>query len=240
MQQMQGPPEEVGAIRSRRRPPRRRASVTLPETWTLEDLEALLASHQDRVAAQIEQGIRALHHSAARLMNEVAQGTSIPPEDTARGLLGHVDERYQALNLRMERLEAALRKLVQVFKGSLQGSAGPVVLGRKIDALAGAFKQVAARTGEGLARATQRQEAMLEEGLDGMRQSIDALAKVMEAPPDPPSLPEPAGEDPGTERAVSAFVDRLRAAEERLDRATGDLAGWDPFEKSSPPADASS
>ena len=239
MQQMREPPGESGAIRSRRRPPRRRASVTLPETWTPDDLEAILTSHQDTVAAQIEQGVRALHHTAVRLMSQIAQNATVSPEDTTRGLLSHVDERYQALNLRMERLEGALRKLVQTFKGSLQGPESQVALARRIDALSMAFKQVAARTGAGLARVAQRQESLLEERLDGMRQSIDALAQAMEAPPTVPSPPEPTGEDRGPERAVSAFVERLRAAEDRLERASGDLAGWDPFERSSPPAEAS-
>jgi hypothetical protein len=238
MEQMREPPGESGAIRSRRRPPRRRASVTLPETWTLDDLEAILTSHQDTVAAQIEQGVRALHHTAVRLMSQIAQNSTVSPQDTTRGLLSHVDERYQALNLRMERLEGALRKLVQTFKGSLQGPESQAALARRIDALSMAFKQVAARTGEGLARVAQRQESLLEERLDGMRQSIDALAQAMEAPT-VPSLPEPAEEERGPERAVSAFVERLRAAEDRLERASGDLEGWDPFERSSPPAEAS-
>jgi hypothetical protein len=239
MQQMREPPGESGVVRSRRRPPRRRASVTLPETWTPEDLEAILTSHQDTVAAQIEQGVRALHHTAVRLMSQIAQNTTVSPEDTTRGLLGHVDERYQALNLRMERLEGALRKLVQTFKGSLQGPESQAALARRIDALSMAFKQVAARTGEGLARVAQRQESLLEERLDGMRQSIDALAQAMEAPPAVSTLPEPTEEDRGPERAVSTFVERLRAAEDQLERASGDLEGWDPFERSSPPAEAS-
>jgi uncharacterized protein YukE len=235
MQQMHEPPEDAGAIRSRRRPPRRRASVTLPDTWTPEDLEAILASHQDAVAAQIEQGVRALHHTAGRLMNHIARNAArVSPEDTSRGLLTHVDERYQALNLRMERLEGALRKVVQTFKGSIQGSDGRAVaaLARRIDGLAEAFKEVASRTGQGLARVAQRQEALLEERLDGMRQSIDALTRAMEAPPPLPGPPE-IDEGPGPEHAVSVFVERLRAAEDRLERASGDLAGWDPFDRSS-------
>ena len=191
------------------------------------------------MAAQIEQGVRALHHTAVRLMSQIAQNATVSPADTTRGLLSHVDERYQALNLRMERLEGALRKLVQTFKGSLQGPESQVALARRIDALSMAFKQVAVRTGEGLARVAQRQESLLEERLDGMRQSIDALAQAMEAPPTVPSPPEPAGEDRGPEQAVSTFVERLRAAEDRLERASGDLAGWDPFERSSPPAESS-
>jgi hypothetical protein len=54
-----------------------------------------------------------------------------------------------------------------------------------------------------------------------------------------PSPPEPTGKEQGPERAVSAFVERLREAEDRLERASGDLAGWDPFERSSPPAETS-
>jgi hypothetical protein len=244
MQQMREPPGDVGAVRSRRRPPRRRASVTLPETWTPDDLEAILTSHQDTVAAQIEQGVRAMHQTAVRLMSQIAQNTKVSPEDTTRGLLTHVDERYQALNMRMERLEAALRQVVQTFKGSLQGSGGQAALARRIDGLAVAFKQVAARTGEGLAKVAQRQEALLEARLDGMRQSIDALARAMEPPSAAPGPPEPVEDDPGPERAVSAFVERLREVEDRLERATGDLEGWDPFEQTSrpqtsPPAEAS-
>lgn len=250
MQQMREPPDGVGAIRSRRRPPRRRTSVTLPDAWSLEDLEALLASHQEAVAAQIEQGVRALHTTAVRLMGELASADDgVSPEDEARGLLAHVDERYQALNLRMERLEGALRQLVQTFKSSMASI--PPELSERMDGMAEAIHgvatrqdleaftrrtgeglaRIAARSGEELARAAGRQEDILDGKLQEMRQAIEGIRMSS-----PAALPEELGPS-GPERAASAFVERLRAAEDRLGVAAERIQRWDPFEEERP-ADA--
>lgn len=245
MQQMQEPPQGVGAIRSRRRPPRRRAAVTLPDPSS-EDLQTLLVSHQDAVAAQIEHGVRALHHTAVRLMNQLADASQgVSAEDAGRSLLTHVDERYQALSLRMDRVEGALRKLVQTLKHGLRSPGGGEVAGR-LEGLARTVQQVAtqqraeleaftrqmghglarvaARTGEGLAQVAQRQEAMLDSRLEEMRQAIDALNG------ESASADDAADHDSG-ERAVAAFDERLRAAEDRVATVPEELTAWDPFEE---------
>jgi hypothetical protein len=259
MQQMQEPPEGMEAIRSRRRPPRRRAAVTLPDAWSAADIEAILASHQEAVAAQIEHGVRALHQTAARLMSELTRADEgVSPEDEDRAVLTHVDERYQALSLRMERLEGALRQLVQTFKSSM--AAIPAELAERLDGMAEAIDgftvqqrqdlesftqrtgeglaRIAARSAEELARAAQRQEAALDTKLEQMLEAVETIV----VPPPPVNGEAPSGAD----RAVSAFVQRLREAEQRLAVVTEDGAmieggpgaqnapRWDPFEDQPP------
>jgi hypothetical protein len=261
MQQMQDPPEGVGPLRSRRRPPRRRAPVTLPEAWSAQDIEAILASYQDAVAAQIEQGVRALHHTAVRLMGQIAEGVDrVSPEDSERALLAHVDERYTALNLRMERLEGALRQLVQTFKHEIRGSDGGSggELATRLEGVAHAVKQSAAqqrsdihalateqrdrleeftrRTSEGLAqvaaRAGEGMARMAQRQEEALDRRLEEMRQAIEGLDRPVDAPEEdGGPSPAAERAVSIFAERLRAAEGRLASATDEIRSWDPFEQ---------
>jgi hypothetical protein len=203
MQEMHEPPEGVRPTRSRRRPPRKRtAPIQVPGTWSQEDVEALLAAHQEAIAEQVAEGIAALQQTAVQILSQLKRPDGVNPEDTARGLLAHVDERYQELTLRMERLEGALRRLVQTLKGAMSrrtepGGQAVSGLARRIDSLSASVReaasrqekgledftkqtgeglaQVAARAGEGLVQATRRQEVFLDERLDDMRQAIESL-----------------------------------------------------------------
>jgi hypothetical protein len=256
MQQMQEPPEQVAAVRSRRRPPRKRSPV-LPTAWNLEDLEAVLASHEEALAGRIEQGIRSLQDTADRLVEELVPEGVVSPEDTARGILAHVDERYQALTMRIERLEGALRQLVQTLKRMrAPGGKGADALARRIDELAASVQeatsrqrddlvaftkrtgeglaQVASRAGQGLARVAQQHETLLDEKLEQMLEAIESLNF---GPPSPQPTGPPAtnGATEAAQKASSMFTERLRVAEDRLARISGDLSGWDPF--AAPPQD---
>jgi hypothetical protein len=121
MQKTRDRPEPVVRPPSRRSPPRRRIAVTLPEAQT-QDLEAILTAHQTAVATQLEHGLRAIHRTSARLMAQLAREEA-PPDpsssDAVRGALSLVDERTQALALRIDRLEDALRQLTQTVERAL-------------------------------------------------------------------------------------------------------------------------
>jgi hypothetical protein len=250
MQEMHDPSPEVGPARSRRRPPRKRTAI--PAAWTAEDLEAALAAHHEAIAAQIEQGLHRLQGATAELAAELAPVETVSPEDTARGLLSHVDERYQGLVLRIERMEGALRQLVQTFKQMNAGTTDRQEdLGRRIEGLSSLVREasarqrhdlahftertgqglakVAARAGEGLARVVRQQELHLDEKLEQMLEAVESLAPAMTGPRWEPRR------NGGPDKAATAFVERLRAAEDRLARVSGDLAGWDPFAAEPPP-----
>jgi ABC-type transporter Mla subunit MlaD len=246
MQEIHEPPPDVGGpARSRRRPPRKRGAT--PDGWTPQDLEAILAAHHEAIAAQIEQGVRKLEAATADLGTELAPEETVSSEDTARGLIGHVDERYQGLSLRIERLEGALRRLVQTLKQMNSGATGRQEdMARRIEGLSSLIReasarqqhhladftertgqglaQVAARAGEGLARVARQHENHLDEKLEQMLEAVESLAPAAAEPP----RWQPRGNG-GPDKAASAFMDRLRAAEGRLARVSGDLAGWDPF-----------
>jgi hypothetical protein len=255
MQQMHEPPEGVRPVRSRRRPPRKRPPTPTPGAWSQEEVEALLAAHQDAIAEQIEEGMEAIQQTTLELVSQLRRPDGVSPEDTARGLLAHVDERYQALTLRMERLESALRRLVQTLKGTVTRGAEPdrqavTGLARRIDTLSATVREaatrqrkdlaaftkqtgeglaeVAARAGEGLAQATRRQEAFLDDRLEDMRRAIESLRDTESNGESPPG--EWAnGSGGGVPSSATAFTDRLGAAGERLAHVSGELAGWNPF-----------
>jgi hypothetical protein len=256
MEEMREPPEPVAAVRSRRRPPRKRAAPIVPPGLS-EELETILAAHHEAIASQIEQSVRALQRSTASLVSELAPDEeSVSPEDTAHNLLAHVDERYQGLTLRVERLEGALRQLVQTLKQMNAGTTGrQEELTKRFEELSAVVREasarqrhdladftkrtgqglakVVARAGEGLARAARQQEVLLDEKLEQMLEAVESLMPTMPAPPrwTPPAN----GSSAPADRAATTFVERLRAAEGRLARVSGDLAGWDPFSGSSPP-----
>jgi CTP-dependent riboflavin kinase len=214
-----------------------------------------VAAQQDAVAEQIEEGIQALQQTALELLGQLRRPEGVTPEDTARGLLAHVDERFQALTLRMERLEGALRRLVQTLKGTVARGTEPgrqavTGLAQRIDSLSATVQEaatrqrkdlaaftkqtgeglaeVAARAGEGLAQATRRQETFLDDRLEDMRRAIESLRDT-EMNGATTSGQGTNGSAGGAVQARSAFTDRLDAAGERLAHVSGELAGWDPF-----------
>lgn len=170
MQQMHEPPigPAAGPRRARTDPP----PVRVPEPG--ESTEAYLAALQTAMTARLEEGLQALHRSAARLLKQVAaEAWKASKEarpgspDAARSVLSYVDERYQSLGLAIGRLEDTVTKLAR--------STGDVLLR-------------ADRTGEmveRVVRAAQEQgrmnEAALAELAQRIRHLLEPLAARMEA-----------------------------------------------------------
>lgn len=105
-------------------------SVRLPEPGQ-DRLETMMATLQADMTNRLEEGLRAIHRSAARLMKQVAaevwkatgpeatqnlqEGviSTLARDDAVRGILQHVEERHQRLRLDVQRLEEATRKLAE-------------------------------------------------------------------------------------------------------------------------------
>jgi hypothetical protein len=204
MQKMRDRPEPVVRQPSRRRPPRRRIAVTLPEAQT-QDLEAILAAHQAAVATQIEHGLRAIHRTSARLMAQLAREKA-PPDpgssDAVRGALSHVDERTQALALRIDRLEDALRQLTQTVERALSSQRHDLTTFRQ--AVGREIVSAREQTRQELAAFRQQASLALTEVGRRVREGLQAVAS---------RIPDPGPSEEELEAAVGRGVVRaLQAA----------------------------
>jgi hypothetical protein len=184
MQPMKEPPPRV-VERSRRRPPRARTAepVPIPEPAARPRpqavrLQDVLAAHQRAIEERLDEGLRQIREAAAegirRATTELAEAARPAPDrtDLARGVLAYADERFQAMRLRLERIEEALRRLAVAQRaGPNPGSAEATAsLARAIQALAEQQRRV-------LTRLVETQRRALAELADAQRAAVDDLAK---------------------------------------------------------------
>jgi chromosome segregation ATPase len=167
MQQMQDrPPAEVGEP-SRRRPPRRRTAAPTPIPESAQRLprsvrlQNVLEAHLAAVDERIDQGIRALRSDTAEAIRQAAtelraaspaRNGMTAQADALRGVLGHAEERFQAITLRLQRMEGALRQLARAQR---QGPQDPRLLRGILDRL-NALAKAVAQLGAAQHRATER------------------------------------------------------------------------------------
>jgi hypothetical protein len=215
MQQMREGPPAVAEDRSRRRPPRKR--IPSEAELSLPDLERLLRAHETAIRAQLADGLQVLYRGTIKLMRQVAAEAwqaggpgsddrlqerivhALSRDDALRSLLAQGDERQQALSLRVDRIERAIRHLIRANREALT------------DANQQAGSALVARAGRRTEELVRQREERVERRLDGLHAQIEALARSMEAP----SAAVPNGR-PGS-------GDRLRALERRLTRISGEL-----------------
>lgn len=248
MQQMSERPPAQG---SRRRPPRPRSSVV--QNVSIHELERLLEVHERAVRTEIDEGLRSLYGATIKLMRQVAAEawraggpgaddrfrdrivSSLARDEALRALLGQADERHQALRLRVERIERAIRHLITANRAAIQAGQpnGKDHAGTELLARAGSLAAEVARAGasqqrqleafvgraaEQLAQAAgaaRRREERMERRLGELASSVEALTRAWET--------VPRGAPPGR----SGAIPRLRALERRLARISGDLAAMD-------------
>ena len=137
---------------SSQRPPGRGTlpPVRLPEQGEDVGVEALIAASQAAITARLEEGLRAINQSAARLMRQVAAEVwraagpdarknlqsgvigGLARDDAFRGVLTHMDERYQALHVEIARMEEALRRLAGATGRSLKRADGMAELVERV------------------------------------------------------------------------------------------------------------
>jgi hypothetical protein len=133
MQEPGRPDPSAGRPTSNLPPP-----VKLPEQGEEVSVEAIMAAYQATMTARLEEGLRAIHRSAAHLMRQLvaevwkAAGPEagknlqagilggLARDDALRGVLTHIDERHQALSLEVRRMEEAVRKLAETTGRSVK------------------------------------------------------------------------------------------------------------------------
>jgi DNA-binding ferritin-like protein len=123
MQSSSPSPDDPGA---KRRSPFRRGSPSDPDGR----IEEVLAEYQRELEQRLDRGLQAIQASAVKLMKDIAaemwrtsggDAAAVQPrileflsrDQAIRGLIAHSDERFQALAVRTERLEDALRQVTR-------------------------------------------------------------------------------------------------------------------------------
>ncbi|HEX2030156.1 MAG TPA: hypothetical protein VHL78_01970 [Actinomycetota bacterium] len=226
MQQTDRPPVVV----SRRGPPRRRRDVAADAT----ELERALSAHEEATRQQIERGVRAMYRAAVRLMRQMtaeAWGAAGPGaddrlrerivetlarDDALRAVLGQVEERHQAVGLRLDRIEGAIRHLIRANREALERPSGPEgsEMSARLEALAASVASAAEdrRRLEGLSKSISEAARAAEAD----RSAIAAEVRAAVADAAPPRDRVEAAAARGAERVVRAELARLHAAVGRL------------------------
>jgi hypothetical protein len=146
-------------------------------------IQDILAAHARALDVRLEEGMRdirlAMDAAVRRTgIHEAPAPQPIPPypgayapqvpvapaaapirEDVAKGLAAQTDERFQALSMRLEKIEQALRS-------ATLGGVGGAELDGKLDALA-----------EGVSRFADSEEHLLERFLEAQREGLEDLTR---------------------------------------------------------------
>lgn len=142
-------------------------------------IQDILAAHARALDVRLEEGMRdirlAMDAAIRRTTIHEAPPVAPPPvapapapyaapptqaaprEDVARGLAQQTEERFQALGLRLQRIEDALRTV---------GGGANAELGGKLDAIA-----------DGMSRFAEAEERLLDRFLEAQRQGLDDLTR---------------------------------------------------------------
>lgn len=102
------------------------------------------------------------------------------PKDRAAALLAHTDERYQALQIRLDRIESAFRRLVQANRDAVRSTDRTArALLSRIDALVTSVEAVAARQEETFRAADVRHRSELTEFARRAGQAVAAVGATL-------------------------------------------------------------
>jgi tetrahydromethanopterin S-methyltransferase subunit G len=196
MQQMKEPPP--ANERSRRRPPRRRSDdpVPIPDPRSRSPrkrtvkLQEVLKAYQQAVVEVLEQRIEeASRASADAARQAVAEALAERPRgldegEVAKGIVAYADERFQALSVRLERIEEALRRLAGE---RTPGDPEEAEIERRLDSVAQAVAGLAAdhqqmgdqlgrKTGQGVVAVAQ----VIREDLEAIKRDLSSLREWMQ------------------------------------------------------------
>jgi hypothetical protein len=239
MQQMANRPQAIGEEeRSRRRPPRRRSPSPIPipesppqaparRTVRLQDV---LEAHQRAVEARIEAGLKELHRAAAEALRTVVTeaarsqrpAASGGASETLRGAVAHAEERFQAITVRLQRMEGALRQMARAQRESVASPDPQIAQGiARVERLARAvadmgteqrhaLQKLATAQAQGLARLRAEQRILIREMLRRTGLGVVAVAR----------------------RLREEIAQEIRAAVEDIPEGE---AEWGPDEKSQDP-----
>ena len=199
MQQMKEPPP--ANERSRRRPPRRRSDdpVPIPDPRSRSrrkrtvKLQEVLKAYQRAVVGVLEQRIEEASRASAEAARQaVAEALAERPQrlddgEVAKGAVAYADERFQALSVRLERIEEALRRLAGERPGPPPGGAEDEQIEGQLDRIAQAVAGLAAdnqqlgdqlgkRTRQGVVAVAQ----VIREDLEAIKRDLAALRELMQ------------------------------------------------------------
>jgi hypothetical protein len=199
MQQMHEPPP--ANERSRRRPPRRRSDdpVPIPDPRSRPrrkrtvKLQEVLKAYQKAVIEVLEGRIEeASKASADAARQAVAEALAEYPRglddgEVAKGVVAYADERFQALSVRLERIEEALRRLAGERPATPPGEPEDEGIERQLDRIAQAVTGLAAdhqqlgdqlgrRTGQGVVAVAQ----VIREDLEAIKRDLSSLREWMQ------------------------------------------------------------
>ena len=150
MQQPISPSSPEGSGQARRRGLfSGKAAEQVPTYAPDPSLAATLSAYQLMIQDRLEEGIRAIQHTANTLMHEIASEVwrtaggdkdevqarvleTLSRDQALRSLIAHSDERFQSLAVRTARLEDTLNQVAEQTRGAKE------MLARGVDALADA------------------------------------------------------------------------------------------------------
>ena len=166
--------------------------VRLPEQGEEVGVEALVAASQAAITLRLEEGLRAINQSAAKLMRQVAAEVwraagpdarknlqtgvigGLARDDAIRGVFTHMDERYQALHVEIARMEEALRRLAAATGRALKRTDG---MAEVVERVTQASSEQSRRTQAGLAELAR----WIERSLGPISARLGALEATAEA-----------------------------------------------------------
>lgn len=199
VQQMKEPPP--ASERSRRRPPRRRSDdpVPIPDPRSRPrrkrtiKLQEVLKAYQRAVIEVLEQRIEeASRASADAARQAVAEALADRPRglddgEVVEGVVAYADERFQALSVRLEGIEEALRNLAGERPAPPAGRPEDDRIERQLDSIARAVAGLAAeyqdqadqlgrKTGQGMVAVAQ----VIRDDLEAIRRDLSSLREWMQ------------------------------------------------------------
>jgi len=170
------------------------------------ELERHLAEYTDIIDERLEEGLATLQRSAAKLMRHLAaevwrasgpeagrnlkEGVlaALTQDDAIRGLLTHTDERFQSLQIRVTRMEGAVRQLAEATRDAVKRVSDRA---REMEGRSGTAEEIARqredlarfsqRMGEGMNEMHRRIQTGLHAELDRVRQGIGGELQRLEA-----------------------------------------------------------
>ena len=182
MQQRSGTPPPAVAEPSRRRPPRQRLvdPVPIPESPSRPRpvrAQDVLAAHQRAIEERLEDGLLRIQEAVAAAARTaaaeaVAEATVTAPPvagDVSRALLAHAEERFQAMGIRLQRIEETLQALASRARGDRSGP--------ELDRLAALLREVGRRQGEAMAKLARAHHAAIERLAEHQRDALEDIGR---------------------------------------------------------------
>lgn len=183
MQQRSEPPPPAVAEPSRRRPPRTRLAdpVPIPEAATRQRpspvrVQQVLAAHQRAIEERLDEGLQRIRETVAEAIRAAAPGagpSQRDPGEVSRALLAHAEERFQALGLRLQRIEEVLRALAARPHDDRTGS----LPAGEIERLGALVRELGRQQGEAMARLARAHRAAIGRLAQDQRAAIEDLGK---------------------------------------------------------------